>query len=235
VSAADALSHAAARALGVEVHAQRLQVGGCVVQLWTASLAALGGRAQALAAHLSDAERARAGAMREAVAAERFAGGRAMLRTLLAAALSTESHTLRLTFGANGKPALDDAEHVGAPRFNLAPSGEIVAVALCADADVGVDLERRRALRDLPRLVQRALTPAERALYDAWATDGTAPDEAFLRAWTVKEARLKALGLSVSAALSRDHPTASTLPWTAAAIPEGTDYFAAVAVSSSRS
>lgn len=235
MSELEALAQAAARVLGVEVHAQRLRVGGCDVELWSASLAALGGRAQALAAHLSDAERARVSAMREVVAAERFAGGRAMLRTLLAAALSADPRALRLTFGAYGKPALDDAAHGGAPRFNLAHSGEVVAVALCADADVGVDLERRRPLRDLPRLVERALTPAERALYESWATDGAAPDEAFLRAWTVKEARLKTLGLSVGAALTRDHPVASALPWAPASIPEKGDYFAAVAVSSARS
>jgi 4'-phosphopantetheinyl transferase len=231
----DVLARAAARVLGVEVHAQRLRVGGRDVQLWTASLAALSGRARALAAHLSDAERARVSAMREVVAAERFAGGRAMLRTLLAAALSADPRSLRLTFGAYGKPALDEAAHGGAPRFNLAHSAEVVAVALCADADVGVDVERRRALRDLPRLIERALTPAERALYAALAVDGAGPDEAFLRAWTVKEARLKALGLSVGAALSREHPTASALPWAAARVPQGDDYFAAVAVSSSRS
>jgi 4'-phosphopantetheinyl transferase len=235
VSEPEVLADAAARILGVEVHAQRLRVGGCDVKLWTASLAELRGRASLLAALLSDAERARVSAMREAVAAERFAGGRAMLRTLLAAALSADPRALRLTFGAYGKPALDDVAHGGALRFNLAHSGEVVAVAICADADVGVDLERRRALRDLPRLVERALTPAERALYESWATDGAAPDEAFLRAWTVKEARLKSLGLSVGAALTRDHPVASALPWAAASVPQGPDYFAAVAVSSARS
>jgi 4'-phosphopantetheinyl transferase len=67
-----------------------------------------------------------------------------------------------------------------------------VIVAIARGREVGVDVERVRF--PLPELagVRRYLAPGERAAIDA--REGLAQAEAFFRAWTRKEALLKATG-----------------------------------------
>lgn len=74
-----------------------------------------------------------------------------------------------LSFPAGGKPCLP-----GGPRFSISHSGSHVAVALCADADLGFDLEQ----------------------LDAGAGEPAA-DRSRLARWTATEAVLKAVGRSV--------------------------------------
>lgn len=232
---ADAIARAASGVLGVALHPQTLRVGAREVHLWSAPLDELAERAVSLASLLADEERAQAAEMRVPRTAARFTGGRAALRTLLGHVLDLAPASLRLVAGRYGKPALDATSHDHIVGFNVAHSAGVIAVAIAEEGDVGVDIERRREMRELERMVARTLTPAERALFDGWCAEGCSRLDAYFRAWTVKEARLKALGLHVGAGLSRDHPEAALLPWLPVALPHGDDYFAAVAVSSSRS
>jgi phosphopantetheinyl transferase len=71
-----------------------------------------------------------------------------------------------LSFPAGGKPCLP-----GGPRFSISHSGSHVGVALCADGDLGFDLEQLDA---------RASKPAA--------------DRSRLARWTATEAVLKAAG-----------------------------------------
>ena len=171
--------------------------------------------------------------MRVSHIAQRFRGSRAALRALLGAELDREPASLQLLRGLHGKPALA-SEEAHNLSFNVAHSADVVAIAVAHEGLVGVDVERRREVRALERLATRALTPEERALHREWMAQGANALDAFLRAWTVKEARLKALGLPIGAGLSRDHPEARGLPWQPVEIPDGDDYFGAVAFSSVR-
>jgi phosphopantetheinyl transferase len=229
----DEAGRTASSLLGVELRLQRLTFGACEVRLWTASLDALADDATRHERLLAGEEREQAAAMRVAHIAARFRGGRAALRALLGAELDREPASLRLVTGLHGKPALHH-EHEVELSFNVAHSSGVVAVALTREGMVGVDVERRREVRALERLAERALTPEERTLHREWIARGASPLDAFLRAWTVKEARLKALGLPIGAGLSRDHPEARALPWQPVAIPDGDDYFGAVAFSLGR-
>jgi 4'-phosphopantetheinyl transferase len=229
----DDAGRTASSLLGIELRLQRLAFGECEVRVWTASLEALADDAERHERLLSPGERAQAASMRVVRIAQRFRGGRAALRALLAAELDREPASLRLVAGLHGKPALS-ADHGERLSFNVAHSAGVVAVAMTREGVVGVDVERRREVRALERLAERALTPEERSLHHDWIAQGASPLDAFLRAWTVKEARLKALGLPIGAGLSRDHPEARALPWQPVAIPDGEDYFGAVAFSSAR-
>ncbi|HYD53816.1 MAG TPA: 4'-phosphopantetheinyl transferase superfamily protein [Gemmatimonadaceae bacterium] len=231
---ADAVGADAARALGVELRARQVALDGHEVRVWTAALDRLAEAAAVLSRFLSDDERAQVASMRVPRTAERFCGGRAALRVLLGAELSCEPASLRFVVGPHGKPALEPAAGHGL-AFNVAHSAGVVAIAVSRAGDVGIDVERRREVRALDRLVVRALTPDERALFERWIAEGASSLDAFLRAWTVKEARLKALGLPIGAGLSRDHALSRQLPWCPFALPEGEDYFGAVALSTSRS
>lgn len=216
----------AAQMLGVGVTSVAARVGGHDVFAWFTDLDALAGRASALVQLLVSSERDRCAVFRYPSARDRFAGGRAAVRAVLAAALDAQPAELSLALGTHGKPHL--VQHT--LQFSVAHSGSMHAVAIAWGVDVGIDVERRRELRDLDRLVARSLTPGERSLARALEADGVDRTDAFLRAWTVKESRLKALGLPIGAGLSRDHPLASALPWSAVPV-EADGYFAAVAVS----
>jgi len=221
--------------LGAALRMQTIDVVGCDVRVWIGALDHLAARAPSLEPLLGREERERVAALRVPEAAARYCAGRATLRALLGAELGAEPSAITLRIGAHGKPVLDEPWAGGGLCFNVAHSADVVAVAFSYAGDVGVDIERRRPIHSLERLAERALSPGERALRARWMAEGTSALDAFLRAWTVKEARLKALGLPIGAGLSRDHPVARALPWKPLRVPLGADYFAAVAVSPARS
>jgi phosphopantetheinyl transferase len=95
--------------------------------------------------------------------------------------------------GEDGKPWV-----AGGPHFNLSHSGELALIALCADAAVGVDLERVHALRNPGGLARRMCS--EREL--AWVADSGDLNHAVLRLWVRKEAVSKAEGGGIATALS---------------------------------
>jgi 4'-phosphopantetheinyl transferase len=89
---------------------------------------------------------------------------------------------------AHGRPELP-----GYPlQVSVSHAGNRVMVAVSARGPVGVDVEAPR-VRALSRaLLRRALTPGEEAYLRSLPENRQAPE--FLRAWTAKEAILKATG-----------------------------------------
>jgi 4'-phosphopantetheinyl transferase len=100
-----------------------------------------------------------------------------------------------LAFAAQvfGKPVLRAA--AGAPpppHFNLSHTCGLVVLAVCREAEVGVDVEAIDRSLDPLRLAARHFSPSERAALAA-ATDAQR-HERFFELWTLKEAYAKALG-----------------------------------------
>jgi 4'-phosphopantetheinyl transferase len=153
---------------------------------------------------LDDAERARARGFRVPGARERFTAAHAGARILLAAAVGTDPRALRFVHrcarcGAtdHGKPQL-----AGGPdgiEFSLSRSGDLALVALALGQPVGIDVERVPV--DTTGLDDHVLAATERAALARLSP----PDRhaALLRAWTRKEALLKAQGLGVDGDLKR--------------------------------
>ncbi|HVS99637.1 MAG TPA: 4'-phosphopantetheinyl transferase superfamily protein, partial [Solirubrobacterales bacterium] len=93
-----------------------------------------------------------------------------------------------LTVAPGGKSRL--ADDPGRLSFNLAHSGALALVAIApGGVEVGVDLERLRARRDLVRLAARWLPAAEAAAVAA--ADPGERERVFYAAWTAHEARVK--------------------------------------------
>ena len=98
-----------------------------------------------------------------------------------------------------GKPELANPEAADLPgrlRFNLSHTEGLALLAVCLDADIGVDVEAVRAINDLKLIAQSHFSPREIA-----ALQDFAPAEqqlAFFRCWTRKEAFLKAHGQGLS-------------------------------------
>lgn len=141
---------------------------------------------------LSSDEAARAGRLLLPEKRRQFRNARSALRHVLARALARPAAELRFAYGEHGRPLLLD--HPIA--FNLSHSGRWALVAVAAQGDLGVDVEETATGRPLDRLAERFFSPDERRRYRRLpAAERRA---AFYRAWTLKEAYVKALGTGLS-------------------------------------
>jgi len=169
---------------GGEVH---LWWGRIEVQDWDAILGSL-----------SDEERRRGERFRRGEDARAFHFRRAFRRSVLARHAGVAARELAFVEGEFGKPSLAPPhERV---RFNASSSAGWVLVAVTSGREIGVDVEqadeRFLAPEELSRLARRVLTPAEQA--DLARLPAGERSRALLRAWTRKEALLKALGTGLS-------------------------------------
>jgi phosphopantetheine--protein transferase-like protein len=141
-------------------------------------------------------------------AAERYVLTRSLVRIVLGDHLGEAPRDVRVGRTEMGKPVISGADHV---HFNVSHSGELILLALCGTRPVGVDVERRREVARVQKLVERWLTDSERLEMAEHTVRGTGASEAFLRIWSLKEARLKALGVGISGAGSAALDTVEAL------------------------
>ena len=124
------------------------------------------------------------------------------LRLLLGGYLGVPGKDVIINRSNRGKPVLDTSVHSSSLQFSMAKSEGHLLVGVSASRQVGVDLEPawRKAKSPL-RLAKRYFSPAEyRALQ---ALPERRHDEAFLRAWAINEAVVKASGLGIANQLCR--------------------------------
>jgi 4'-phosphopantetheinyl transferase len=179
-----------------------------VVDVWRVDLDAAPDMLREL---LCAQERARAARIVHERDRMRWARSRGMLRLLLARYLDADPRELELEYGEHGKPRLrggvkDEIGRSAWPdgasdlRFNLSHSGELLLVAVTAGREVGVDVEvtpdRTRGEIDEPAIAARVLGVAQaRRLAEL---DGEERTAEFLRAWTMREAAVKCLGVGLA-------------------------------------
>lgn len=163
------------------------------VHLWTARMDAfpedLGPMARALPAD----ERAAATEIRAPQRRRQYLIGRMVLRSLLRRYLG-DAAELPFRYLPAGKPLLP-APHAHL-QFNLAHSGDLLAVALATSHPVGVDIERVRTILHLSTTAGTYFTDRERE----WlrSLDEGTRSQGFLLLWTSKEAVAKATGTGIS-------------------------------------
>jgi 4'-phosphopantetheinyl transferase len=140
-----------------------------------------------MTAELAAADRCRLAAVRR-----RKIGARARLRQVLANYLPCSPIEVLIELGAQGKPLVEGLE------FNLSHSDDLAVLAV-TNSPVGIDVEKIRSL-DIAGIVERFFAPSE------WQVWQALPPEqqqlAFFRAWTVKEAVLKAIGTGLHTPLA---------------------------------
>jgi 4'-phosphopantetheinyl transferase len=135
-----------------------------------------------------------------------FVTTRAAVRRCLASELDVDPREVPIVREPAGRLRLSDDAPATDIDFNVSHSGALAAVALTSGRRVGIDVEERRADRDLRGLVSDVMGVAERAML------GALDDAEFLRAfyacWTRKEAIVKATGLGLGHRLNTiDIPT----------------------------
>ncbi|MCB2099392.1 MAG: 4'-phosphopantetheinyl transferase superfamily protein [Rhodobacterales bacterium] len=140
-------------------------------------------------------ERTRSAAAASARGRRRFALRRQALRHLLAAYGGLTAADVAYAVGPWGRPRLAAAPPRPV-RFNASHAGDWGLVALTRDRDPGVDLEALVPHDDLDAVARRYFADRERADLAALApADRLA---GFYRAWTRKEALIKAWGEGLS-------------------------------------
>jgi 4'-phosphopantetheinyl transferase len=117
---------------------------------------------------------------------------RARLRQILSSYLGIAPRSIKISLGIHGKPQVLGLE------FNVSHS-ENLAVYAISQQPVGIDVEYLRSL-EITSLVQRFFAPAE---FTSWQQLPAEQQEfSFFRAWTIKEAYLKAIGTGLHTSLA---------------------------------
>ena len=189
--------------------------------------------------YLDVRDRERAARFRFSEDRARFVLGRRLLRKCLGHYLQQTPETIELAYTDRGRPILPHDETV---QFSISHTHDLVAIALTANARVGIDLECVQPPLNLLELAKRIFSEEDLQTFQA-LPDGEAP-AAFFRAWTRKEAYLKARGEGIAEGLqqisvslgpeetgsvkdARDESAAPT--WRLLALPVPADYMGSLA------
>jgi 4'-phosphopantetheinyl transferase len=166
-----------------------MRLDPAAIHVWLADLNAAAAAWPQLANLLSDDEQGRARRFLHEDDRRRFVTARGLLRSLLGGVLGIGGDQVRFRYGPHGKPEL--AEPHLPFRFNLSHSGHLALYALAFGREVGVDVERMNASKDILPLAQRFFSPLETRLLEG---AGPRRRELFFKLWTMKEACVKADG-----------------------------------------
>ena len=165
------------------------------IVIWTAPLRASNDVISRYAQTLSADELRRAAAFRFPHLRESYLVAHGVARRILSNLTGTDPGDVRIVLGKNGKPELVNLEGL---HFNMAHSGELMALAVTRVGPVGVDVEQLRRLSDMKSLSEHFFSREERNQLEC-PQDVMA--ERFFRCWTLKEAFLKSTGEGLSRAL----------------------------------
>ncbi len=130
----------------------------------------------------------------------RFIMCRGGLRTILAKYCQCDPRELRFDYGPHGKPILLAPLLDESLYFNVSHSHDLALIGLQAGHELGVDVEHVREIHEMERIAQRYFTPREQAMLQQMPPSQRTLG--FLRAWTRKEAMLKAIGVGLSFGLN---------------------------------
>jgi 4'-phosphopantetheinyl transferase len=124
----------------------------------------------------------------------RYVAAKAALRKLLAHYVTITPATIEFVHNAYGKPLLAARHNPCQLMFSVSHSAELAVYALTRQHEIGIDLERIRALEYLS-LAKRFFAGREyQALMQMTSVELPA---SFFQVWTQKEAFIKALGLGL--------------------------------------
>jgi 4'-phosphopantetheinyl transferase len=172
-----------------------IQLAPNEVHVWCVCLDVPPGMSARLYRTLTDDERTRSRRFRFERDRRRFIVAHGALRDLMARYLQTRAARISYVYNAFGKPDLSP-EFGGKLKFNLSHSAGLALIAVVADAEVGIDLERIRVESDFTDIAQRFFSAAEADCLNALPSH--LRSQAFFSYWTKKEAYLKACGAGLS-------------------------------------
>jgi 4'-phosphopantetheinyl transferase len=166
------------------------------VHLWRVSLAISPQWLQYLNGILSIDERRRAGQFVFDRDRTQFVAARGLLHVILAGYLNCRPQNVGFRYNAHGRPVLEQIPGAEELSFNVSHTFEQAAFVVSRNHRIGVDIEYIRPMPEIDALVENAFSSRERK---KWHTlPKKQQRKAFFRAWTRKEAYLKAIGIGLS-------------------------------------
>jgi 4'-phosphopantetheinyl transferase len=177
---------------------QKVSLAPHTVDIWRVQLLQPAERLAEARTLLSSDELERAERFRFHTHRVRYIFARAALRSLLGKYLETLPSDLVFTYTSFGKPFLPRASEL---TFNVSHSEDLALVAIGGPKRLGVDLERIRSDRELPKLARRYFSTDEAEA--VLSLEGDELVQAFYRCWSRKESFIKAVGEGLSHSLDR--------------------------------
>lgn len=165
------------------------------VHLWRAVLP----ETRFTTANLSCVEVERAKKLVDEFQRNRFIQTRTLVRRVLTTYIpNIESKQLPISIGKYGKPFLPHHQHI---HFNIAHTHDRIAVAVCRDVPIGVDIEMAtRNIRNVESLAKRFLSNTEFSALSSQANGNVdVLRRNFLKLWTCKEAFVKCKARGIAA------------------------------------
>jgi 4'-phosphopantetheinyl transferase len=153
-------------------------------------------RLDELAPLLAEDERARADRFRLPRDRNRYVAARGQLRILLASCLDRVPSAVAIEVGPDGKPEVRSVPGSERLQFNLSHSDGVGVLAIAIEDELGIDVERIRALPDASAIAERFFAAGEILALRAAADEERS--ETFFRYWTRKEAVVKSFGRGLS-------------------------------------
>ena len=178
-----------------------MHLEGDEVHIWRASLAQPPSVVARLTRLLSDDERHRASCYVIDAHRTQFIVSRGIQRDVLSRYVDIPAVDLEFVYSRTGKPMLAGASARSDVTFNVSNSGELALYAIARGHAIGVDVEVLRPLGDALTIADRFLSANDLVMIDAAPESERA--SVFLQRWTLFEARIKALGLTVGDPLHR--------------------------------
>ena len=174
--------------------------GGDDVQVWTTAIPNESTLVMNFSDGLSLDELQRAARFRSEEPRLEFLFGRSILRRLLAARLGITPDVIVFDYGSYGKPFLIEPVTGIDFQFSITHSNRYLAIALSHGRRVGIDIEPIQSDGDWLLMARQFYASTE---VDAMlALPVELHPAAFFKAWTSKEALLKATGEGLSSGLS---------------------------------
>ena len=131
----------------------------------------------------------------------RYIAGRGILRTLLGGYLGMDAHRIKIIYGPDGKPMLEDTFNKRRLQFNLSNSNDWAIYIFGWDHPVGIDLEHVRVFDAADDFAKQYFAAQETALLNSLTHDQKW--DAFFKFWTAKESFLKAKGSGLTFPLNQ--------------------------------
>ena len=120
---------------------------------------------------------------------------RAALRALLCRELDCGNEELSFGASDHGKPFALVGSLPAPVSFNVSHSGRHGLIAIAPRGRIGVDVEDRKARRDMDNDIRLLFAPGEQA--GLASAEGSSKADLFYSLWTMKEALVKAAGVGL--------------------------------------
>lgn len=186
--------------LHIQWHVPPRKLGICQheIHIWRASLNQSDSTLFTLFQTLSPSEQEKANQFHFEENRRHFIAKRAILRDILGRYLAVKPECVEFEYGPYGKPDLRVSRE-NKLRLSTSCSHGMALYAIVCNRNVGVDLEYKRLVHEADRIVKHYFTSNEAIDYQFLPSERKL--EAFFRAWTGKEAFLKAIGVGLTRSL----------------------------------